>query len=170
LELAIDNWRWAGVPFFLRAGKRMPKRTTEIAIIFKRAPDFLHQGKEHQATANILVIRIQPDEGIALKFNCKVPGLSTLLQPVKMDFLYGSFFGSAPPEAYERLLCDCMGGDKTLFASADEVMASWRLFTPILDYWHEQAPPLFSNYAAGSWGPTEADTLIGQQGRHWRLI
>lgn len=170
LELHIDNWRWAGVPFFLRAGKRMPKRTTEIAIIFRCAPDLMHQSDVPQAAANAIVIRIQPDEGISLKFNCKVPGLYTLLQPVKMDFLYGCFFNSTPPEAYERLLCDCIAGDNTLFASADEVMASWRLFTPLLDYWHTHTSPPFPNYAAGSWGPSDADNLIGRSGRHWRLV
>lgn len=170
LELHIENWRWAGVPFFVRAGKRLPKRTTEIAITFKRAPALLHEKDERRTTADTIVIRIQPDEGISLKFNCKMPGLHTLLQPVKMDFLYGSFFGATPPEAYERLLCDAMAGDNTLFASANEVMASWRLVTPILDYWKSQPPPSFPNYAAGSWGPAAADALIGRTGRHWRLV
>lgn len=169
-QLYIDNWRWGGVPFFVRAGKRMPKRSTEIAITFKRAPGFIRLLDERRATANVLVIRIQPDEGISLKFNCKVPGLHALLQPVKMDFQYGSFFGSQPPEAYERLICDCMAGDNTLFAGIDEVLASWRLFTPVLQNWEKSPPPQFPNYPAGSWGPPEADTLIGRTGRQWRLV
>lgn len=170
MQLFVDNWRWAGVPFFLRAGKRLPKRTTEIAITFNRAPGFLHKFDAKRMTANILVIRIQPDEGISLKFNCKVPGLHAPLQPVKMDFLYSSFFGSTPPEAYERLICDCMAGDNTLFASIDEVFASWRLFTPVLNYWDEDKNPPFPNYASGTWGPKEADELINRSGRQWRLI
>lgn len=171
MQLYIDNWRWMGVPFFLRAGKRLAKRTTEIAIVFKRPPAILRPDDDARKTAsNTLVIRIQPDEGVSLKFNCKIPGLHTLLQPVKMDFLYCSFFGTTPPEAYERLLCDCMAGDNTLFASVDEVMASWRLFTPLLDFWQKSPPPSFPNYAAGSWGPQEADDLIAATGRHWRLV
>lgn len=169
LELFIDNWRWAGVPFFLRAGKRLPKRSTEIAIIFKKAPAFIQQFEE-RTIANVLVIRIQPDEGISLKFNCKVPGLNAPLQPVKMDFLYGTYFGSTPPEAYERLLCDCMSGDNTLFASIDEVLASWRLFSPVLDFWKSQAKEKLPLYSAGTWGPQEADRLITETGRQWRLL
>lgn len=164
LKLFIDNWRWAGVPFYLRAGKRLPKRATEIAITFKKAPGFLFQG-QHIAQ-NTLVIRIQPDEGISLKMNCKVPGQSTLIQPVKMDFRYGAYFGSTPPEAYERLICDCMAGDSTLFARDDEVLASWRLFSPVLDVWSKTKPLDFPNYPSGSWGP--ADKLM--QGHSWRVI
>ncbi len=152
LELSIDNWRWAGVPFYLRAGKRLPKRATEIAIIFKDAPGFLFQSTGKKVEQNVLVIRIQPDEGISMKMNCKVPGLNSPILPVKMDFRYGSYFGGQPPEAYERLICDCMSGDSTLFARADEVLASWRIFTPVLEHW-EAHPPLFPNYASGSWGP-----------------
>lgn len=169
IELFIDNWRWAGVPFYLRAGKRLPKRTTEIAITFKRAPAFVQQFDLRRTTANILVIRIQPDEGISLKFNCKVPGLHAPLQPVRMDFLYGTFFGSTPPEAYERLLCDCMAGDNTLFASIDEVLASWRLFTPVLDCWKEEGANL-PLYPSGTWGPLEAESLISRSGRQWRIL
>lgn len=170
LELSIDNWRWAGVPFYLRAGKRLPKRTTEISITFKDAPGVLFQTRSHKNAPNVLVIRIQPDEGISLKMNCKVPGQNQLIQPVKMDFRYGSYFGSAPPEAYERLICDCMVGDSTLFAREDEVMASWKLFTPILERWKETEAKNFPNYASGTWGPLEADNLIERSGRAWRLI
>lgn len=170
LRLYIDNWRWAGVPFFLRAGKRLPKRCTEIAITFKEAPGYLFEAKGRKLDHNVLVIRIQPDEGISLKMNCKVPGLATNIQPVKMDFRYGSYFGATPPEAYERLICDCMAGDSTLFARADEVMASWRLLTPLLKQWQALEPNIFPNYASGSWGPAEADRLLDQHGTHWRVL
>lgn len=166
LKLFIDNWRWSGVPFYLRAGKRLPKRATEIAIAFKKGPAYLFGSKEQ----NVLVIRIQPDEGISLRTNCKVPGMTTAIQPVKMDFRYGSYFGSTPPEAYERLICDCMAGDNTLFARIDEVLASWKLLTPVLDYWNQKKAEYFPNYSAGTWGPKEADTLMNSDGGKWRLI
>lgn len=169
LKLFIDNWRWAGVPFYLRAGKRLPKRTTEIAIIFKDAPGYLFQSHAKKNEPNTLVIRIQPDEGISLKINCKIPGFSNLIQPVKMDFLYGAYFGATPPEAYERLICDCIAGDNTLFARADEALASWRLLTPVLEQWAAKKPTDFPNYPAGTWGPQSADKLIASHGK-WRLI
>lgn len=169
MELNLDSWRWAGVPFYIRAGKRLPKRATEIAITFKQAPGCLFKMTGRKVDANIIVIRIQPDEGISLKMNCKIPGLSQLIQPVKMDFRYGSYFGLTPPEAYERLICDCMAGDSTLFARVDEVLASWRLLTPVLDYW-QRTPPQFPNYDSGTWGPEEADRLLERNGCKWRLI
>lgn len=169
-EMYVDNWRWAGVPFYLRAGKRMPKRATEIAIVFKEAPGFLLYKSQQKVEQNVLVIRIQPDEGISLKMNCKIPGLTNALQPVRMDFRYGSYFGQQPPEAYERLICDCMAGDNTLFARADEVVAAWRLFTPVLEQWETERNVRFPNYESGTWGPEEADRLLEQSGRHWRLI
>lgn len=170
LQLFIDNWRWAGVPFFLRAGKRLPKRATEIAITFKKAPGYLFQGVSSTIDSNVLAIRIQPDEGISFRINCKVPSLQNVMQPVKMDFRYGSYFGSTPPEAYERLICDCMAGDNTLFARDDEVLASWKLLTPILRYWEKHPPYEFPNYASGTWGPEEAGEMLKNQNRHWRLI
>ncbi len=170
MELFIDSWRWAGVPFYLRAGKRLPKRATEIAVTFNAAPGFLLQQDSKVNDPNVLVIRIQPDEGISLKMNCKVPGMAPHIQPVKMDFRYGSYFGYTPPEAYERLICDCMAGDGTLFARIDEVMASWRLLTPVLEFWKQEKPDNFPNYASGTWGPKEADHLINRSGRKWRLI
>ena len=170
LKLAIDNWRWAGVPFFLRAGKRMPKRATEIAITFKNAPGYLFQTNTRKSEPNTLVIRIQPDEGISLRMNCKIPGISSLIQPVKMDFQYGTYFGATPPEAYERLICDCISGDNTLFPRADEALASWRLLTPLLHYWQTENATDFPNYAAGTWGPKAADALIARNGAQWRLI
>lgn len=168
-EFFVDNWRWAGVPFFLRAGKRLPKRGTEIAVFFKEAPGVLFNAF-HPNEKNALVFRIQPDEGISLKMNSKVPGGSFLIQPVKMDFRYSSYFGTTPPEAYERLLCDCMLGDQTLFAREDEVLASWRLLQPILEHWQETPPTDFSNYPAGTWGPEEANRMIHREGRNWRLM
>lgn len=170
LKLFIDNWRWDGVPFYLRAGKRLPKRATEITITFKNAPGSLFCAKGKKMGQNLLVIRIQPDEGISFKMNCKVPGITTPLQPVKMDFKYDSYFGAAPPEAYERLICDCMAGDSTLFARIDEVLASWRLLTPLLQKWETDKATQFPNYPSGSWGPDIADQLLLNDGFQWRLI
>jgi len=170
LKLYIDNWRWAGVPFYLRAGKRLPKRASEIAISFKQVPKILFAQNANNLENNVLAIRIQPDEGISLKLNCKVPGPSSPIQPVKMDFRYGSYFGLTPPEAYERLICDCMLGDGTLFARGDEVLASWKWITPVLERWHEAAPTNFPNYASGTWGPDAADRIMKEDGRSWRLI
>jgi len=170
LRLFIDNWRWAGVPFYLRGGKRLPKRGSEIAIIFKDAPGVLFQQRDKHNDPNILAIRIQPDEGISLKINCKVPGPSSPIQPVKMDFRYGSYFGQSPPEAYERLIWDCILGDSTLFARADEVTQSWQIYTPLLEFWASQAPSDFPNYAAGSWGPKQSDEMMAKDHRAWRLL
>lgn len=170
IQLFIDNWRWAGVPFYLRAGKRLPKRATEIAIIFRDIPRILFRRQGQSQETNVLVLRIQPDDGIALKINCKVPGLAQpIIQAVKMDFRYGSYFGLVPPEAYERLIVDCISGDKTLFSRVDEVLNSWRLFTPILERF-QNTTANFPNYPAGSWGPAEADELLAQSGRSWRVV
>lgn len=168
-KLYIDNWRWSGVPFYLRGGKRLPKRATEIAITFKEAPGFLFNGTSN-VQSNILVIRIQPNEGISLKMNCKVPGVARSIQPVKMDFQYGAYFGTTPPEAYERLICDCMSGDSTLFARFDEVLASWKIFTPVLNYWSHHPETDFPNYASGTWGPNAAQELLEADQRMWRLL
>ncbi|MBI3211720.1 MAG: glucose-6-phosphate dehydrogenase, partial [Simkania negevensis] len=170
IRLFIDNWRWDGVPFYLRGAKRLPKRATEIAITFKHPPGVLFQENGEKHDSNVLAIRIQPNEGISLKINCKVPGPSSPIQPVKMDFRYGAFFGLAPPDAYERLLCDSIAGDSTLFARQDEVFHSWQFFTPLLNYWEEHKPTAFPNYPAGSWGPKEANEMMERDGRKWRLI
>ena len=170
LRLFIQNWRWDGVPFYLRGAKRLPKRATEIAVTFKDPPGVLFQQQGKKNESNVLAIRIQPDEGISLKINCKVPGPSSPIQPVKMDFRYGSFFGMAPPEAYERLILDCIVGDNTLFAREDEVFNSWRLLTPVLEYWAAKKPTDFPNYASGTWGPKAADEMIERDKRRWRLI
>ncbi len=170
LRLFIDNWRWHGVPFYLRSGKRLPKRVSEIAIQFKHPPGVLFQEHGQQHEPNVLAIRIQPDEGTALKINCKVPGPASPIQPVKMDFRYGSYFGMSPPEAYERLILDCMIGDTTLFAREDEVFNSWRLFTPLLNHWQNTEADNFPNYPSGTWGPESAEQMIQQDGRKWRLL
>ncbi|MBY0528700.1 MAG: glucose-6-phosphate dehydrogenase [Rhabdochlamydiaceae bacterium] len=170
LRLFIDNWRWAGVPIYLRGGKRLPKRGTEIAVIFKDPPSVLFQQSGKKNEPNALAIRIQPDEGTSLKINCKVPGPSSPIQPVKMDFRYGSYFGMSPPEAYERLILDCILGDNTLFARQDEVFNSWKFLTPLLDYWKMTPAKEFPNYASGTWGPKAADELLERDHRKWRLI
>lgn len=170
LKLFINNWRWDGVPFYIRGGKRLPKRATEISIIFKSAPGKLFHLENQKTESNVLGIRIQPNEGISLKMNCKIPGPTQLVQPVKMDFKYGAFFGLAPPEAYERLICDAIYGDNTLFARQDEVFHSWRVLTPLLEYWDRKKEDSFPNYAAGSWGPKEANELLERDHRAWRLV
>jgi glucose-6-phosphate 1-dehydrogenase len=169
LRIVVDNWRWAGTPFYLRTGKRLPKRETEIAVTFKRAPLALFQHLDPDAmTPNVLAIRVQPDEGISLKFIAKVPGQGYDLKPVFMDFLYGASFSRQSPEAYERLLLDVMLGDSTLFTRRDEVEAEWSLITPILEAWKTQRPPEFPNYTAGTWGPQDAVDLMARDGRSWR--
>jgi glucose-6-phosphate 1-dehydrogenase len=169
LKLGIDNWRWADVPFYLRTGKRMAKRLTEIVIQFKRPPfKLFRKAGVESLTTNQLVIRIQPDEGISLRFGTKVPGPTMQQAPVEMDFSYADYFGAAPSTGYERLLYDCMIGDQTLFQRADMVEAGWSIIQPVLDVWHALAPRSFPNYAAGSWGPKEADELLARDGHAWR--
>lgn len=174
LKLFIDNFRWSGVPFYLRAAKRMPKRVTEIAITFKNVPHTLFKGPigtQLGREPNVLAIRIQPDEGITLKFLSKVPGPTIEPRPVTMDFRYGTSFGTEPPEAYERLLLDCMLGDSTLFARGDEVLESWRFCSRVLEAWGKDnlvATAPLPAYEAASWGPAEADELLARDGRTWR--
>lgn len=171
IKLLIDNWRWADVPFYLRTGKRLPKRITEIAIQFKSAPFVLfRQTPVERLTPNRLVLRIQPDEGISLRFGAKVPGLLVRLGAVDMDFAYADYFGCTPSTGYERLLHDCMIGDATLFQRADMVEAGWSVVGPVLDVWQALPPRSFPNYAAGTWGPTEADELLERDGRQWRRL
>jgi glucose-6-phosphate 1-dehydrogenase len=169
MKLYIDNWRWAGVPFYLRTGKRLSKRATEIAIQFKRAPLVLFRKTpvEH-LRPNRLILHIQPNEGISLSFGAKVPGPVLRLGTVDMDFQYDKYFGSTPSTGYERLLYDCMLGDATLFQRADMVEAGWRVVAPILDLWKALPPRNFPNYAAGTWGPKEAGDLMEGDGREWR--
>ena len=165
-RLLIDNWRWADVPFYVRSGKRLGKRASEISIIFRRVPHMMFRSAE-SISPNVLKLIIQPDEGITLSFEAKSPGQSVHLQSVLMDFRY-SQFGAKPIEAYERLLMDCMLGDQTLFDRSDSVEAAWALMQPILDGWAAQPHISFPNYAAGSWGPEESDDLIGVDGHRWR--
>jgi glucose-6-phosphate 1-dehydrogenase len=168
-KVQIENWRWAGVPFYLRAGKRLQKRVTEIAIQFKTPPIALFRrvGVLRQEP-NVLVLRIQPDEGIALKFGAKAPGPVTKVDPVTMDFRYSEFFGASQPEAYERLLMDAIHGDSTLFARRDEIEAAWEHVTPLLDVWRDNPPLDHPNYEAGTWGPDASVALLARDGRRWR--
>ncbi|MBV9572125.1 MAG: glucose-6-phosphate dehydrogenase [Alphaproteobacteria bacterium] len=171
LRLTIDNWRWAGVPFYLRTGKRLPSRWTEIAILFKHAPLTLFRDTP---TGNLgpdwLILQIQPDEGIRLRFNAKRPGTEMHLESVAMDFKYADWFQQAPAVGYETLLYDCFEGDQTLFQRADQVEAAWAVVQPIIEAWAESATKEFPNYAAGSAGPKAADALIERDGRKWRPI
>ena len=164
-RLQIDNWRWAGVPFYLRTGKRLPDRVSEIAIQFRSAPHMVFRGQG--LAGNTLVLNVQPDEGISISFHAKLPGQEMKLKPVTMDFSYQKEFGAGERSAYATLLNDCMRGDATLFDRADGVEAAWALVNPILD-WFESHKPKFPNYAAGTWGPYEADKLLERDGRHWR--
>lgn len=169
LRLSINNWRWKGVPFYLRSGKRMARRVSEIAIQFKRPPGILFSGsRKFDNASNTLVIQVQPDEGMTLLTNSKVPGLETRTQPVKMHFRYATTFGSNTPEAYERLILDAIVGDSTLFIRGDESEVSWKLITPILDHWQECGNHGISDYAAGSWGPLAADQLLWRNRHEWR--
>jgi glucose-6-phosphate 1-dehydrogenase len=171
LRLEIDNWRWAGVPFYLRTGKRLSRRTTEIAIQFRRSPFVLFRNtKIADLQTNRLVIHIQPDEGISLRFGAKVPGPVMQLGLVNMEFDYARDFGRSHSTGYERLMYDCMMGDATLFQRADMVEAGWRVIQPVLDAWSSNPAKQFPNYAAGSWGPAESDELLGRDGRAWREI
>lgn len=168
MKLMIDNWRWADVPFYLRTGKRLPKRVTEISIQFKQPPLLLFRDTPvEKLRTNRLVIRIQPDEGISLRFGAKIPGPIMSLGAVEMDFNYADYFGCNASTGYERLLYDCMTGDATLFQRADMVEAGWNAIEPILDVWNALPPRSFPNYQSGSWGPAEADDLLARDGREW---
>ncbi|PKO15168.1 glucose-6-phosphate dehydrogenase [candidate division BRC1 bacterium HGW-BRC1-1] len=167
----IDNWRWSGVPFYLRAGKRMPHKITEIAIEFRQAPMHLfEETRGEEARPNALIMNIQPDEGMAVRFYSKVPGTQMRVRPVVMDFRYGSSFGVEPPDAYERLLLDALLGDSTLFTRADEVEEAWRFFTPILEAWEAAGKDGMHNYEAGTWGPDDAQRLTDQDDKQWRRL
>lgn len=169
LKLSIDNWRWAGVPFYLRTGKRMAEKVSEIVIQFKQAPFMLFRDTSiEKLTTNRLVIHIQPDEGLTLHFGAKIPGPIVNMGAVDMDFNYVDHFGEQVSTGYERLLFDCMIGDATLFQRADMVESSWKIVSPILDVWQAIPARSFPNYASGSWGPAEADELLARDGRKWR--
>ena len=166
----VDNWRWSGVPFYLRTGKRMAKRATEIAIQFRDVPHRLFEASSSDPQPNLLAIRVQPDEGILLRFGSKVPGLGLEIRPVTMDFTYGTAFAVDAPDAYETLLLDAMLGDQSLFTRADEVEAAWAIVSPILDVWRDMPQPEFPNYEAGTWGPKAGDELLERDGRRWRRL
>jgi glucose-6-phosphate 1-dehydrogenase len=172
MKLSIENWRWAGVPIYIRAGKRLAKRVTEVTVIFKQPP--LHMFKSNdpktQVRSNILKMRIQPDEGISLTFGAKIPGPTTNVKPVEMHFSYADTFGKSSANGYERLLLDAMLGDGTLFAHRDGVEATWALMTPILEAWEKNPPTDFPNYEAGTWGPEAADQLLRKDGRKWHKL
>jgi glucose-6-phosphate 1-dehydrogenase len=171
VKLLIDSWRWAGVPFYLRSGKRLARRQSEIAIQFKCAPSVLFRDTTvSRLECNLMVLRIQPEEGISVRFGAKVPGPALKIGAVNMDFSYEDYFGTTPSTGYETLLYDCMNGDATLFQRADSVEAGWGVVMPILDVWSAIPPRTFPNYAAGSSGPAEADQLLGRDGRAWRPL
>ena len=166
VKLGVETRRWAGVPFYLRTGKRLPRRVTEISIIFKKAPHLpFSKTDTEELGSNQLVIRVQPDEGVTLKFGSKVPGSQMEVRDVAMDFLYGQSFTESSPEAYERLILDVLLGDATLFPQAAEVEASWRVVDPLEDFWKGKEPAF---YRAGEWGPKEADEMLALDGRTWR--
>jgi len=169
MRLQIDNWRWAGVPFYVRSGKRLPKRVTEIAVQFKRAP--LPLFGDWSQEPNLLLLNIQPDEGISLRFIAKEPGMATTLRPVDMGFQYGAAFGREELSAYERLLHDCMLGDPTLFTRRDEAEEAWDMLEPVLTWWEKSKPrPQPAGHAAGTWGPEGAQDLIARDSRRWRSL
>ncbi|MER3434347.1 MAG: glucose-6-phosphate dehydrogenase [Leptolyngbya sp. ERB_1_1] len=169
MKFMVDNWRWQGVPFYLRTGKRLPKKVSEIAIQFRDVPFLIFQSAAKQANANVLVMRLQPNEGIGMRFEVKMPGADLRTRSVEMDFSYGSSFGVTGGEAYDRLLLDCMMGDQTLFTRSDEVEAAWRVVTPALTAWEAPTDPnLIPQYEAGTWEPAEAEQLINRDGRRWR--
>ena len=168
IKLLVDNWRWADVPFYLRSAKCLPKRVTEVAVQFRRAPHLLFKDSE-PLQPNSLTLRIQPDAGITLRFGAKLPGQAIQVRTVNMDFRYGTSFGKKSSDAYERLLLDAMLGDSTLFARGDMVETSWRLLMPVLEAWQKPADH-FPNYESGSWGPRESDEFMQREGRRWRRL
>ncbi len=170
LKLFVDTWRWAGVPFYLRSGKYLPKRSTEIAIQFKQIPLSLFGRNGGTIEPNLLALNIQPDEGISLRFGSKLPGATVQVRPVSMDFRYGTSFGVPAPEAYERLILDCMLGEAALFTRDDEVDAAWTFINGILEGWQTNPAKSLPSYAAGTWGPEEAHRFIERDGRRWRRL
>ena len=171
MKIFLNNWRWQGIPFLLRSGKRLVKRTTEVAVFFRDPPHLLFRENAINLLPNILVVRIQPDEGMTLRLEAKVPGMSMETRTVNMDFSYGSSFVHGLPDAYERLLLDCMLGDATLFTRGDETELSWQTLAPVLEVWdHTQPSEPFPNYEAGTWGPAAAARLFGDGRHQWRRL
>ncbi|MCG6870112.1 MAG: glucose-6-phosphate dehydrogenase [Gammaproteobacteria bacterium] len=171
LRLQIDSWRWAGIPFYIRTGKRMMGRFTEVVVQYRDAPNQLfrdtHRARRLNIAPNRLVLRIQPNEGIGFGFNAKIPGKFNKLGPVQMDFRYRDYFGDEPSTGYETLIYDCLCGDATLFKRADNIESGWSLVQPIIDVWQALPPRDFPNYVSGTWGPSAADDLLAREGRHW---
>jgi glucose-6-phosphate 1-dehydrogenase len=171
MRLFIDNWRWAGVPFYLRTGKRLPKRASEVAIQFKEVPQVLFNYKpEIPLEPCVLTLRVQPEEGLSMRLVSKLPGPKVRLYPVQMEFNYSTSFGKTSPEAYERLILDVMAEDATNFMRADAVEAAWKFVMPILDWWKQERVLNLPEYQAGAWGPVESHRLIEKDGRHWRTL
>lgn len=171
LKLSVDNWRWADVPFYLRTGKRLAKRASEIAIQFRRPPQLLFRNTSvDHLSRNVLVVRVQPDEGISLRFGAKIPGPNVRMGNVAMEFKYKDAFGPTPNTGYETLIYDCIKGDPTLFQRADMVEMGWAIVNPVLEVWRALPARTFPNYVAGSWGPDESDELLKRDGRAWRRI
>ncbi len=171
MRVYVDNWRWSNVPFYLRTGKRLPKRSSEVAIMFKAVPNVLFNSHpDVPLEPTVLSLKIQPDEGLSLRISSKLPGPKLRIYPVKMDFNYGTSFGGTTPEAYERLILDVMAGDPTLFMRRDAVEAAWDYVMPILNHWEKQHDDAIPTYQAGTWGPAEADKLIEADGRQWRAL
>ena len=171
MKLFIDNWRWAGVPFYLRTGKRLPKRASEVAIQFKDVPHVLfNDHPEVPLEPTVLSLRVQPEEGLSMRIASKLPGPKVRIYPVKMEFNYTSSFGGQTPEAYERLLLDVMAGDATLFMRRDAVESAWQFVMPILDHWEAHRARDIPEYQCGTWGPIEADRIIEPDGRQWRTL
>jgi len=171
LKLFIDNWRWAGVPFYLRTGKRLPKRASEVAIQFRDVPQVLfNQRPEVPLEPTVLALRVQPEEGLSMRIASKLPGPKVRIYPVKMEFNYSTSFGGTTPEAYERLILDVMAGDATLFMRRDAVETAWKFVMPILDTWERNRVRDLPEYQCGTWGPSEADRLIRGDGREWRTL
>jgi glucose-6-phosphate 1-dehydrogenase len=171
MRLFIDNWRWAGVPFYIRTGKRLPKRASEVAIYFKEIPQILfNRNPDVPLEPTVLSLRVQPEEGLSLRLASKLPGPKLRIYPVKMEFNYSSSFGGTTPEAYERLLLDVLAGDATLFMRRDHVETAWKFVMPILQAWEQAGSRSLPEYRAGTWGPLEADRLIEADGRQWRTL
>ncbi len=171
MRVYIDNWRWAGVPFYLRTGKRLPKRSSEVAIQFKATPNILFNNHpDVPLEPTVLSLQIQPEEGLSLRIASKLPGPKVRIYPVKMNFNYGTSFGGTTPEAYERLILDVMAGDQTLFMRRDAVEAAWEFVGPILEHWDREGTNELHPYQAGTWGPEAADALIEADGRRWRTL
>jgi glucose-6-phosphate 1-dehydrogenase len=171
MRVFIDNWRWAGVPFYLRTGKRLPKRASEVAIQFKDVPNVLFNAHpDVPLEPTVLILRVQPEEGLSMRIASKLPGPKVRIYPVKMEFNYSSSYGGQTPEAYERLILDVMAGDATLFMRRDAVEAAWKFVMPILNHWEQSHARYLPEYRAGTWGPLEADRLIEADGRRWRML